>query len=258
MNSLQECAAYVSANMTIRAIIFDLDDTLSDHRYSSMEGVRALRQRFPPLAQHPLEQLAKRHFALLNTWHLRILQGAETAATARPKRYREFLEGYGVRVTNGELQQVIAHYQAAYVAHRRAVPGAAAVIDALRRRRLPIAVLTNHHSLRDQRDKLDECGLSHLSECLFVSADIGFTKPDPKAFTTVLGKLRHEPAETVMVGDSLTSDIEGALKAGMHAVWLNRDDAPLPDGMRVRVLDSFEPCEHSLETIITADQPVGT
>ncbi|MBD3243012.1 MAG: HAD-IA family hydrolase [Chitinivibrionales bacterium] len=246
-------------SMPIKAVVFDLDDTLSDHRYSSMQGVRALQQRYAPLAQYPLEQLAARHFALLNEWHLRILQGSETVETARPKRYRAFLQDFGVRVTDSDIPRAIEHYHAAYLAHRRAVPGVVAVIDELRRRQVPLAVLTNHHSLTEQRGKLDECGLSVLSEQLFVSADIGFTKPEPGAFVTVLDDLGCRPADAVMVGDSLHSDIEGALAAGMHAVWLNRDRTPRPEGLVAHVLETFEPWRRSVEVIVHADrQPMKT
>ncbi len=243
--------------MTIRAVIFDLDDTLSDHRYSSMQGVRALQARYPRLAEHPLERLTARHFALLNTWHLRILRGEETVQTARPKRYREFLAAFGIRVTGDGLRQAIRHYETAYLANRRAVPGAAAVVQELERRRIPVSVLTNHHSRADQRAKLDECNIAHLSERLFVSADIGCTKPDPAAFTTVLAALDCRPADAVMIGDSLPSDIHGALAAGMHAVWLNRDGVPVPDKLPMHVLDSFEPSQRTVELIATADRPTG-
>jgi FMN phosphatase YigB (HAD superfamily) len=58
------------------------------------------------------------------------------------------------------------------------------------------------------------------------SSEHGFMKPDPSIFTAALQLLRAEPAEAVMVGDSVAHDVEGALRAGMRAVLLHRGDNP--------------------------------
>jgi len=43
--------------MSIRLIIFDLDDTLSDHHHSSVCGIHALQERFLPMAEASLDDL---------------------------------------------------------------------------------------------------------------------------------------------------------------------------------------------------------
>lgn len=58
------------------------------------------------------------------------------------------------------------------------------------------------------------------------SSEHGFMKPDPSIFTAALHLVRAEPAEAVMVGDSVAHDVEGALRAGMRAVLLHRGDNP--------------------------------
>jgi len=241
--------------MPIRLAIFDLDDTLSDHIHSCICGIMALRERFPVLASQPLNDLLSRHLSLINEWHLRILSGAETAESARPKRYRAFLEAGGLTTVDTEiLGAAIECHQRGYASGRRAVPGAADVLGGLRRRGIPVVILSNHHSVPEQQGKLVECSLTHLVDRLFVSADIGHTKPDKAAFVTVLSRCACDAQHAVMVGDSLTTDIEGALSAGLHAVWLNRLRAPVPGGLRAQVLDSFEPSERSVATIIGADR----
>jgi FMN phosphatase YigB (HAD superfamily) len=100
-----------------------------------------------------------------------------------------------------------------------------------------------------QQSKLAECGLTHLVDRLFVSADIGHTKPDKAAFASVLSRCACDAQHAVMVGDSLTTDIEGALSAGLHPVWLNRLRAPVPGGLQAQVLDSFELPERSIAAI---------
>lgn len=238
--------------MSLHAVIFDLDDTLSDHQYSSACGVAALRGRYEKLQEHSLEDLCARHFELLNTWHLRILAGEEVAATARPKRYREFLEGFGEAVDDTDVSEAVTCYQRSYLSNYRAVPGAVAVVKGVLERGLQVAVLTNHHSIEEQQGKLRDCGLESLEDRLLVSADIGHTKPDAAAFEAALRVVGCPAQDTVMVGDSLRSDIEGARAVGMQVVWLNRRAAHVPDWLRSRTLDSFEPVDRALGLITLA------
>jgi HAD superfamily hydrolase (TIGR01662 family) len=68
------------------------------------------------------------------------------------------------------------------------------------------------------------------------SSDHGFMKPHPSIFQAALDRLGVAAAEAVMVGDSVSQDIEGALKAGMGAVLLHRSEtaAPRADELRER------------------------
>lgn len=58
------------------------------------------------------------------------------------------------------------------------------------------------------------------------SSDHGFMKPHASIFRSAMQLVDATPAESVMVGDSVRQDIEGALKAGMRAVLLHRDRQP--------------------------------
>lgn len=238
--------------MSIRLTIFDLDDTLSDHHHSSVCGIRALQERFPPMAEASLDDLVALYLEELNRFHLEILAGQETAGSARPKRYRAFLEGAGVAPTPEIVERAIDWYHQGYAAGRRAVPGAAAVLEELRGREVRTAVLTNHYSVAKQRQKLADCGLTHLVDDLFVSTELGLTKPDPAAFRAVLDACGTEAAEAVMVGDSLTSDVAGALAVGLRAVWLNRHGATTPEDERIAVLEGLEPVARSVAAILGA------
>lgn len=77
-----------------------------------------------------------------------------------------------------------------------------------------------------QREKLAESGLEEHFELVVVSAEVGVAKPDPVIFEHVLTRLEADRA--VMIGDSLVKDVEGAIAAGLDAVWLNRDGAAAP------------------------------
>jgi HAD superfamily hydrolase (TIGR01662 family) len=91
-------------------------------------------------------------------------------------------------------------------------------LDDLRSRGLKIGLVSN--SARDVRDfarhhELDvDAGISSFHH--------GKTKPHASIFRAVLQLLEVEPAEAVMVGDTVADDIDGALAIGMHAVLVDR------------------------------------
>ncbi|MCC7146068.1 MAG: HAD family hydrolase [Phycisphaeraceae bacterium] len=233
----------------LKAALFDLDDTLSDHSWSSRCGVEALGTRWPELRRQSLDALTALHLSILNQFHQEILAGRETAESARPKRYRAFLTQGGMNPTEPMVAQAMAWYQEAYAANRRAVPGAREVLALLRGRKVTTAVLTNHHDVQEQWSKIEECGIAELVDHLFVSAQIGFTKPDPRAFRHVMQTLDVLPDEAVMIGDSLAADIEGADRAGIRSIWLNRTGSvsiPPPSAVTVT---SLAPAQAVLDLI---------
>jgi putative hydrolase of the HAD superfamily len=90
-----------------------------------------------------------------------------------------------------------------------------------------LALVTNGASCL-QREKLLGSGLGEFFEVVVVSGDHGTAKPDPAIFARAVAQLR-DGEDAVMIGDSFERDIEGALAAGLGAVWLNRSGRAAPD-----------------------------
>lgn len=90
-----------------------------------------------------------------------------------------------------------------------------------------LALVTNGASCL-QREKLLGSGLGEFFEVIVVSGDHGTAKPDPAIFAFAVAQLRNAEG-AVMIGDSFERDIEGALAAGLGAVWLNRSGHATPD-----------------------------
>jgi 2-haloacid dehalogenase len=99
------------------------------------------------------------------------------------------------------------------------VPTAPAVLKAV----APVVVITNGFA-SVQRSRFAAAGLDRYVDRLFISEEVGYNKPDLRFFSRVLAELGDpDPAECVVVGDSLTSDIAGGNAAGMDTVWFDRD-----------------------------------
>ncbi len=105
-------------------------------------------------------------------------------------------------------------------------PEVEAVLQDLRRQGYLLAILTN--GAPDlQREKVQGLGLSSLFDAIVVSGEVGIGKPDPRIFAHVLEALDVTPAQAAMIGDNPLRDIVGAQAAGIYAVWLNRTGAVL-------------------------------
>lgn len=97
------------------------------------------------------------------------------------------------------------------------------------RRDNPMAVVTNGAACL-QREKLAASGLADYFDAVVVSEDLGVAKPEAAVFEYALSLIDADPDQTVMIGDSLNKDVEGALAAGIQAIWLNRSQGDPPGG----------------------------
>lgn len=114
----------------------------------------------------------------------------------------------------------------------RAAPAAVAALDAARFLGLKCVALSNGDAR--WRRALEAVGLARFFDKIFLSAETGLAKPDPKAFDRVCLDLQIRRDELIHVGDALDTDVLPAQKLGISAVWLMNsiDDSPRkPDGI---------------------------
>ena len=110
----------------------------------------------------------------------------------------------------------------------------APVLTQLSERGLIIGAISNSHRSLDAF--CEHFSLRGLITVSVSSAEHGYMKPHPSIFDTALKKAGVTAGESMMVGDSIAHDIEGALAAGMRAVLLRRSgEVPpnLPAGLPV-------------------------
>jgi putative hydrolase of the HAD superfamily len=78
------------------------------------------------------------------------------------------------------------------------------------------------------REKLAKADVYEYFDVVVVSAEFGIAKPDPSIFAHALSLLGSDREHTVMIGDSVARDIDGAIAAGLRSVWVNRSGQPRP------------------------------
>jgi putative hydrolase of the HAD superfamily len=102
-------------------------------------------------------------------------------------------------------------------------PDVRPALETLRRRGCRLAVLSNWDPRL--RPLLQALKLADFFEALFISAEVGWHKPDPRLFAHAARRLGLRPDQMLHVGDSGTEDVGGARAAGWPVVWLTRDGA---------------------------------
>lgn len=213
---------------SIKVILWDIDGTLLDFHRAETIAIRALFQRFG------FGECTDAMLADYSAINVRYWQRLEAGELTKPQvltgRFQEFFQKYGLdtqRVT--EFNDA---YQLALGDTFCFCPGAKETVEALKSKVLQCAV-TNGTAIA-QHKKLAGSGLDKLLDALFISDEMGIEKPNAGFFDLVWQKIGHfSPDEVLIVGDSLTSDIQGGNNAGIRTCWFNPKGAPLPAHLRI-------------------------
>ena len=235
----------------VRAVLFDLDDTLFDHRYSAREALEAVRECHDCFKAVGFEEVERIHARFLEELHHDVMLGRIPLEHARRERFRRLFDALGVSADDALTAKAASAYRERYQTMRRAVDGARVLLP-LVRSRARIGIVSNN-LLEEQLEKLRYCGLHHYIDALIVSEEAGVSKPDPAIFGMALDRLGCEPSEAVMIGDSWTADVAGARGAGIRAIWFNPGRREAPDAAVPRI-ESLAPPEPVMRMIFDANR----
>src|ERR1051326_4349478 len=114
----------VGVNGITKAVLFDLDDTLFDHRYAARCVLEHVRSTHPSLMAHSLEFIETEDFRLLGEKHASVLAGLIDVAEARAQRVMSLFAVCGEQISVDYARSLAGRRQMIYQANRRAVPGA--------------------------------------------------------------------------------------------------------------------------------------
>jgi len=253
----------------LKAVLFDLDDTLMPDEAAANEALVAAAQvakqwhNVPPGdLKDSVRRVARRLFRAhpvvapygsnfdVSSWSA--LSTRFDGEDDEMKQLRAWVPEYRHKVwsdalaENGFADPLLADtLSCVYVAERRAryqpFPDALQVLRELGQK-FRLGLVTNGPGDM-QHDKLDVSGLKGCFGAVAVSREVGFAKPDPRIFVVALDRLGVAASDSVFVGDNPKTDIKGAHAAGMKAVWLNRDRRPPTDSIvpdaTIRSLDEL-------------------
>ncbi|MDG4797044.1 HAD family hydrolase [Micromonospora sp. WMMD1082] len=225
----------------IRAVVFDIDDTLVDFSGATGRGLLAHLATTAPVSTADTD----RYLALwrhLERIHFNAyLRGEYSFTEQRRRRAREFCATAGFPLGPEEAEvdawvsRYLAHCDRAFVLFPDVLPA----LDTLDCAELRLAAMSNSDRAYQDR-KLTALGIRHRMETLVCCDDVGgVAKPDPRIFHAVCDRLGIAPAEAVYVGDRLDSDARAAIAAGLTGVWLDRTGNGHADVPIITTLDEL-------------------
>ncbi|WP_335938685.1 HAD family hydrolase [Streptomyces sp. PTD5-9] len=222
--------------MVIRAVLWDIDDTIFDYSGADRAGMRALlEQEGLPDGYGSVEQALAAWRTLTAVHWARFAAGETDFPGQRRDRVREFLsralddaeadEWFGRHVT---------HYEAAWALFPDVLPVLDRLAGGFRH-----AVLSNS-SLQHQDRKLRALGVRDRFEAVVCAVELGVSKPEAGAFHAACEALALEPGEVAYVGDEPDIDAGGAIAAGLAGIWLDRRErGGRPELVRISGLDQL-------------------
>lgn len=200
-------------------ILLDLDDTIFDFQAGEVYAIKRILKEFD--LKDSTENIRAYNQLNKELWK-HIESGEMTKQELLQQRFPKFLAIYGITVNDNDGLAIDDQFRQYLVEGTNFMPGAEILLENLKKlHKVSIYAATNGIG-KTQRDRLEKLGLEDYFKQVYISEEIGFNKPDARFFEYILSDLSPSPKnKIVMIGDSLTSDMEGARRSNLDAIWFN-------------------------------------
>ena len=207
-------------------LLWDVDHTLLDFKAAERFAIRDTFRHF----QTDISDADIADYSVINAAGWRRYEAGEvTKAEVLTGRFREFFPMIGAKL---DPEAFDLYYQSALGDYAFWMDGAEQLIPRLK----PFCrqyLVTNGTALA-QRKKLKLSGLDRLADGIFISEEMGSNKPEKRFYELCAAAIESfDPARTLAIGDSLTSDIQGANNAGLPCCWYNPEHLPPRPDLRI-------------------------
>lgn len=193
--------------MQIKAVLFDLDNTLIDRQRIFKEMlIRKIGEYHKDINQIELEKIVDE----IITWDNNGNQNRKVV-------FQQYIDKYKVDVTADELNAYWNDHSGEFV---YIFDDAEDTLLYLKEK-YKLGIVSNGNTI-SQRRKLNKLPFLDLFDYTIVSGEIGIHKPDVGIFNKVCEDMSVLPQECVFVGDNYRCDIEGSYNAGMKPVWIRK------------------------------------
>ncbi len=204
----------------IKAVFIDIDNTiLSFDDYVKT----AMREGFEKFSVAEYTDDMFDTFTRVNNSLWQALERKELSFTElKERRWNDIFSSLGI---NYDGQKFEDFFRESIYSSAIEIPGAFDLVHYLSEKYILCAASNGPYE--QQKHRLAIAGIIDCFDHIFISEDIGASKPDKKFFSATFERLnrsaneRIEPCDCVMIGDSLTSDMEGGIAYGMKTVFFN-------------------------------------
>ncbi|MCD6333724.1 MAG: HAD family hydrolase [Candidatus Latescibacteria bacterium] len=214
---------------TVRAIFFDLGDTLINSRIFGPNGelkaveavVELVHLNRPPSDYLSLSDEAGQVVgALMEKGRPPGESLQEYGTRLLTAKYAKLIELMGGVPDEASADQVFRACLSGIATADSLFPEAREVLEALKGR-YRLGLLSNN-IVEYVRGPLEHLGLERFFDVVVISGEENTRKPEPAVFHRALERIGAKPSEAMMVGDSLLEDVAASQRVGMTAVWVNR------------------------------------
>ena len=200
-------------------LLFDLDNTLLDFSKSSRDALLDVHLHYG--IPHTEENLKIYHDINHALW-VRVEKGEILPSEVAMTRFGSYFNHFSIEVDSASAN---AFYLDAIAHYNHIIPGAIELLEDCRSS-YSIHIITN--GLKDvQRKRLKSSGIENLVDHIFISDEMGVSKPDERYFDHVFKEIPIGKVEDALViGDGLNSDMEGGINYGIDTCWYNPSSSP--------------------------------
>ncbi len=201
----------------IKAIFFDADDTIVDHKQCEKKALEYLfdniQKEYRRQYQDIFRPLDK------NLWDSVANNSNPVPKEEIPEyRFKEFFNMIGLKYT--DYKEANKLFQEGLANSVALTENAYDIIKYLYEKEYKICVVTNG-LVKLQRPRITNSQISKYISEIIVSEEVGINKPNPQIFNVLLNKLNLKSNQVIMIGDSLEKDIQGAKNANIKTIWYN-------------------------------------
>ena len=197
-------------------LLWDIDGTILNFEKAEKRAIRTLFEKFN-LGECTDEMLS--HYIEINKKYWKLLEcGKMEKERILVERFEEFFLKEGIRT------DVASEFNKAYqlaLGDTIVFNDDALEIIKVQKKNYQIIIVTNGTAIA-QKKKLERSGLDKIADNIFISEEVGYEKPSIHFFERVIAKAGiDDVSQAVIIGDSLTSDIQGGVNAGIDTCWYN-------------------------------------
>lgn len=207
--------------MKYTTLLFDVDDTILDFKAAELQGLSKLFEHY---GYHLNDSLLKRYQIVNQGLWKAFEENKCTREEVLNTRFGLFFEQLGKKVDSVAVEKEYRQY----LNQGSQRLGNSLDIVADLADKADLYVVTNGVA-KTQYQRLEAAKLLPYFKDIFVSETIGYQKPRIEFFQHVFNKIAPVDLEkTVIIGDSLSSDIKGGQNAGIDTIWLNANQQETP------------------------------
>lgn len=206
--------------MAYQTLLFDIDDTLLNFQAAEKQALEGLFKELKlPLSSATYDFYHDENLALWQQFEL----GKISKSKLLVQRFETLFSRLGINHIDGQKMEERYRY---YLGQgHEPMPQAPKVLNDLSGSH-DLYVVTNGVA-KTQQQRLSAAHFDHYFKAVFISELVGAQKPAKAFFQRVTADIQaYEPAKTIVIGDSLTSDIKGAASFGLDSVWFNPNHQP--------------------------------